>query len=93
MGLKSKSGIIYLSDGKMDYLLQYYRLLEIKPEFHRLSPPYLRPSQQRFRMNVEELDLWYNGSAFVTERPEKTETGGSASKQDQEPNKIKVLEL
>lgn len=43
----------------MDKLKQYYTISEIKPDYHRLLAPYNRPGQQKIKMNLAEISLYY----------------------------------
>jgi len=42
----------------MNYIQQYHRLIDVKPDYHRLNVPFLKPSQKRFEANLEEIKVW-----------------------------------
>jgi hypothetical protein len=44
----------------MDRILQYQKLIDVKPEYYILSTPYRQASHKRFIFNVKELELWYD---------------------------------
>ena len=69
----------------MNEILLYQRLCEIKPSYHKLQPPYLRPSVQKVQFNLNELELFYNSQFKVYLTDEKlkkvqSKTGGAPQK-------------
>ena len=43
----------------MEKINQYYKITNIKPEYHILDPPYYVPSKKRIIFNGKELELHY----------------------------------
>jgi hypothetical protein len=68
----------------MNYIMQYHKLINIKPDYHKLIAPYLKPSKKRFVFNVEELELWHIKEFNVFS---ETKKGGNEDK------KILCIEL
>lgn len=64
----------------MNEILLYQRLCEIKPSYHKLQPPYLRPSVKKVQFNLNELDLFYNSQfkVYLTEEKIKAVKKGGA---------------
>jgi hypothetical protein len=44
----------------MDRIMQYQRIIDIKPEYYALHAPYFMPSWYRFESNVSEIQLWFD---------------------------------
>jgi len=43
----------------MDKIQQYYKITNVKPEYHVLYIPYHKPSKKRIVLNGNELELHY----------------------------------
>jgi hypothetical protein len=43
----------------MDKINQYYKISQVKPEYHVLFAPYYIPSKKRIILNGKELELHY----------------------------------
>lgn len=42
----------------MDYIKQYQKLIDIKPDYYKLEIPFFRSSKKRFIFNIEEMEIW-----------------------------------
>lgn len=64
----------------MDKIKQYYKMTNIKPEYHVLEAPYYTPSKKRIIFNGKELELHYSNE-FHTYLDEDTfKIGGNENK-------------
>lgn len=43
----------------MEKIIQYYKITNIKPEYHVLHKPLYKPSRKRIILNGKELELHY----------------------------------
>lgn len=43
----------------MEKIKQYYKITNIKPEYHVLYTPFYKPSKKRILLNGKELELHY----------------------------------
>lgn len=70
----------------MEKINQYYKITNVKPEYHRLDPPYYKPSKKRIMFNGKELELHYLNEfkTYISDETiqdfKKSITGGSDSK-------------
>jgi hypothetical protein len=60
----------------MEYLLQYLQLIEVKPTYHKLQIPSLRPSKLRFDFNIKEIELWNSSEFGILTEEQNKKTGG-----------------
>lgn len=44
----------------MEKILQYYKIADIKPEYHTLYMPFYKPSKKRILFNGKELELHFD---------------------------------
>lgn len=73
----------------MEKIFQYYKITNIKPEYHILNSSFIKPSKKRIYFNGKELELQYlkEFGSYITREEIMTKRGRN------EFGKILVLEF
>lgn len=65
----------------MDKIFQYYKITNVKPDYHILESPYYNSSNKRIIFNGKDLELHYSDEFHTyIEEPLKYTVGGSEKK-------------